>query len=308
MQTKSKEQLRVYRLCGLLILMACCFRSFAVLREPMKEGTGEIFQRIPYIEKEKQPSTAPPTVCPTVPVDSSLVDIDNRCGAVFGEQELFQMPLSFRITEEPCILIVHSHGSEAYREKEGYRSSDPEENVVRVGREVAELLNAAGISTLHDTTLHDETRGYDSAYQESAKAIADYLEEYPNIQMVIDIHRDAVEDAAGRQKAMTTLIEGQPVAKLLLVMGTDLSGQTHPNWQRNLSFAMKLQSVLRQEHKELLRQTSLRASRYNQHLSPFSILLEVGSAGNSGEEALRAARYFAEALTDLLFGLDASEP
>ena len=295
MQTKSKQQLRYYRLCALLILAACCFRTLAVLSKPHPRPRKEDFALVPYSQEQMSlPTEAPSSL------DSSLVDIDNRCGAAFHQEELFSLSQSFQITKEPCVLIVHTHGSEAYADSPGYRSTDPDKNVVSVGKEVAAILNAAGIPTIHDTTLHDETLGYDHAYSQAAKSISAYLEEYPRIQMVIDIHRDAIEDAKGRQKALKTKIDGQAVAQLLLVMGTDLSGLPHPNWQSNLSFAMKLQALLQQDHEGLMRQTSLRSSRYNEHFTPFSILLEVGSAGNSQEEALRAGTYFANGLARLL--------
>ena len=305
MLTKSKQQLHYYKLCALLILMACCFRTASVLMEqgqasqPPTEASVEFF---PYVAPERVPVTEA-----FVAPDPSLVDIDNRCGAVFHEQELFDKELSFAITQEPCVLIVHTHGSEAYADTEGYRSTSPKENMVRIGREIADYLNAAGIPTVHDTTLHDETLGYDYSYSQAAKSISAYLEQYPTIRMVIDVHRDAVEDASGRQKAMSTLVGEESYAQLLLVMGTDLSGQAHPNWQNNLSFAMKLQAYLKQDYPNLVRQTSLRSSRYNEHLTPFSILLEVGSAGNTQTEALRSATYFAQKLSELLKEISKSD-
>ena len=302
MLTKSKQQLQHYKLCALLILVACCFRTLAVLTLPQtKAGSPTEVQPelLPY-EVSVKPSETLPSLAP----DPTLVDIDNRCGAVFGEQELFELPQSFTVTREPCVLIVHTHGSEAYKGTTGYRSTDPEENMVSIGRELARVLNDLGIPTIHDTTLHDETLGYDQAYSQAAKAISAKLEQYPTIQMVIDVHRDAVEDSSGKQKALSTEFRGESYAQLLLVMGTDLSGQAHPRWQENLSFAMKLQALLRQENADLVRQTSLRSSRYNEHLTPFSILLEVGSAGNSREEALRSATYFAQTLGQFLHSLD----
>ena len=302
MLTKSKQQLQYYRLCALLILLACCFRTLAVLTVPQaktEDPTEVQPEMLPYQTAENRPE-----VLPSLSPDPTLVGIDNRCGAVFRQQELFELPQSFTVTREPCVLIVHTHGSEAYKGTDGYRSTDPEENMVSIGRALAQTLNDLGIPTIHDTTLHDETLGYDHAYSQAEKAISAKLEQYPTIQMVIDIHRDAVEDSSGKQKAMSTEFLGQSYAQLLLVMGTDLSGQAHPRWQENLSFAMKLQALLRRDNRELVRQTSLRSSRYNEHLTPFSILLEVGSAGNTREEALRSATYFAQTLGQFLHSLD----
>ncbi|MBP3412745.1 MAG: stage II sporulation protein P [Oscillospiraceae bacterium] len=295
MQIKSKQQLRYRWLCALLILTACCFRTAAVLLEAPVQTPSPQYGLHPY-----SPSSPKEPLRDELSLDSSLVEIDNRCAVFFDQEALFKEPISMEITELPCILIVHTHGSEAYVDAEDYRSSDPQQNVVRVGAEIAMQLNKAGIPTLHDRTLHDETSGYNDAYGQAASAIAAYLEAYPSIQMVIDVHRDAASDGQGGQKALTTELDGKAAAQLLLVLGTDTSELPHPNWQQNLSFAMKLQAHLSSRAPSLMRKTSLRAARYNEHFTPNSILLEVGAAGNTMEEALRSAAYFAQGLAELL--------
>ena len=83
-------------------------------------------------------------------------------------------------------------------------------------------------------------------------------------------------------------------------MGTDVSGLYHPNWQENVSFALKLQLLGQRESDGVFRPLLLRASRYNQHLTPHSILLEVGAAGNTLEQAEASAVFFADCLKELL--------
>jgi stage II sporulation protein P len=203
--------------------------------------------------------------------------------------------------QNPCVLILHSHGSEAYSDQPDYRSGDTDKNIVRVGQEIAQRLNALGISTIHDTTMHDVTKGYNDSYGQAGAAIARYLEEYPTIQVVVDVHRDAVADLQGRQKAVVT--EDGSGARMLFVMGTDKGDLPHENWQDNLAFAMQLHGIMEAQNPGLMRPISLRAARYNEHFTPCSILLEVGSAGNTMEQALYSAEIFANGLGDLIHSL-----
>ena len=205
------------------------------------------------------------------------------------------------------MLIVHTHATEAYtmtpsdsyEESSAYRTTDGNFNMLRVGQLISDYLNAQGIATIHDTTLND-LPGYNGSYSRMAAVIGRYLEEYPSIQMVIDVHRDAVTDGKGGELAMRTELEGKTAAQLMLVMGTNLGGLEHPNWRRNLSFALKLQAISEKNAPGMYRKLSLCASRYNQHLTPYSMLLEVGTAGNTLEEALVSAEFFAENLAQLL--------
>lgn len=313
MELKKKQELRFRGLCGLLILMACCFRTAAVLQG---EGGAPL---IPGYEsfllgKEQGTEAATETtyggqtlLSPLLFLDPSLVEIDNRCNAVFDQDKLFREPLSFALSSGPCVLIVHTHGSEAYRDSPDYRSSEPDRNVIRVGAEIADRLNAAGIPTIQDTTAHDMTSGYNDAYGQAAQAIEDYLEQYPSIQMVIDVHRDAASDGAGGQKPLLSTVNGKEAAQLMLVMGTDTAELPHAQWERNLSLAIKLQAYFNSIAPGIMRQTSLRAARYNEHLTPHSILLEVGSAGNSLEEALLSASFFGDHLARLLMAFQVGD-
>lgn len=240
--------------------------------------------------------------------DASLVDIRNRAEAEFDAGALITQPTEFDLAADgPLILIVHTHATEAYTVADGdnyedmgnYHTADTSYNVVRVGQVLADALNARGIETLHDTTLND-LAGYNDSYTRSAEVIAQYLERYPGIQMVIDVHRDALEDTDGNQLAVTKQLGGEDFARLMLVMGTDCGGLEHPNWEKNLSFALKVQAFAEQRETGVFRTMSLRAQRYNQQYTPCSILLEVGTAGNTLRQATRSAEWFAQLLADLL--------
>ena len=239
--------------------------------------------------------------------DAELVSVRNMAGANYDPETLLTEPLDFPLSDEPMILIVHTHATEAYTPADGddysaagaYRTTDTDHNIVRVGQALAQRLNDNGIPTLHDTTLHD-VPGYDDAYERAAAVISRYLEEYPSIRMVIDVHRDAALDENGSEVAVNCSIGDREAAQMMLVMGTDAAGLEHPGWQGNLSMALKLQAWCEKTSPGCFRPLQLRAERYNQYLTPYSILLEVGAAGNTLRQALCSAEFFADRLTDLL--------
>lgn len=238
--------------------------------------------------------------------DAALVDIRNAAGADYDAGALITAPLQFDANADgPLILIVHTHATEAYTVADGdeyfgnYRTTDVHYNVVRVGQALADRLNANGLSTVHDTTLNDEP-GYYDAYERTAAVIARYLDEYPSIQMVIDVHRDAVTLDDGSELAVPCRLNGRDAAQLMMVMGTDVAGLEHPDWRSNLSMALKLQAHCERCAPGVFRQMSLRAERYNEHLTPNSILLEVGAAGNTLRQAIASAEFFADRLTEVL--------
>ena len=222
---------------------------------------------------------------------------------------LLQQPYSTPPAETgPQVLILHTHGSEAYTptERNGivwsgdHRTTDYRYNVVAVGDAMADILGQAGISVLHDRTLYDYP-SYSESYNRALSAIEEHLAEYPSIRFVLDIHRDAVEDGQGNQyKVVSPMEETGTAAQLTLVIGSDGSGLSHPDWEENLHLAVALQETLLADYPTLMRPILLRNSRYNQHTTPGSLLLEVGAAGNSPEEALLAGQLFAGSFADLL--------
>ena len=215
-------------------------------------------------------------------------------------------PAAVFTDEMPQILILHTHGTEAYTTPaaDGHaatdgRSTDTECNVVRVGDEMAEVFEEAGISVLHDRTLYDAA-GYSNAYDRAEKAIAAYLQKYPSIHFVLDVHRDAIEDSDGNVYKIISQVNGENAAQLSIVVGSDGGGQTHDNWQENLKLALLLQQHITEQYPTLMRPMYLRASRYNEHATTGSLLVEVGAAGNSLDEALYAGRLFAEEMVEVL--------
>ena len=208
----------------------------------------------------------------------------------------------------PQILILHSHGSEAYTPAPGTslvwwgdsRTTDFRYSVVRVGDEMASVFENAGISVLHDRTLYDYP-DYSGSYDRSLSAIESYLAQYPSIRFVLDVHRDYIADSAGNPYKVVSEIDGLgTAAQLTLVMGSDGSGLSHPRWMENLKLAVAIQEQILSDYPTLMRPMLLRKSRYNQHATTGSLLVEVGAAGNSPEEALLSARLFAQEMTQVL--------
>lgn len=244
------------------------------------------------------------------PADGSLVEVYNACGYEADVEAMLQKPLVWDLRGEgPTVLILHSHGSESYTKTENYQESsdyrtlDTDYNVVSIGTHLKELLEEGGIGVIHDTTLHDYP-SYNQSYIEAREAIEGYLEEYPTIQLVLDIHRDAVEDSNGKQMGYTVSVDGKETAQLMMVVGTDAGGRHHPNWDENLALAVKLHAQLEKQNPGICRPISFRAQRFNQDLSGGGMLIEVGAAGNTRQEALLGVEVLAEGIIALASGTD----
>lgn len=207
----------------------------------------------------------------------------------------------------PQVLIYHTHSTEAYTPDGAdtytpsgdYRTRDSSQNVVRVGTELAKVLEARGIGVVHITDIFDDPT-YNGSYGRSLTAAEQALAEHPEIQVTIDLHRDAILTDDGRQYRLATTLDGVEVAQLMLVIGTDASGLEHPTWEKNMNFAVNLQADLNGAYPGLMRDVNLRAQRFNTHLRPGSILLECGASGNTLAEAIRAVRLFGNVLADRL--------
>ena len=223
------------------------------------------------------------------------VYIENRPGLPLDVAALASAQLELTLPEEgPQVLIMHTHGSEAYTMPKGQeyaptgtcRTADNSVNMIRVGDEIAAVLSSYGISVLHDRVLYDDP-AYDGAYERAADAIRGYLEKYPTLSFVLDVHRDAIEDKAGHQYKVITR-EDPRCAQISFVMGSN-----NDHWLENVKLAVAVQQRLTDTSPTLMRPMTLRNSNYNQHLTTGSMLVEIGTAGNSLSEALRAAQLFA---------------
>ena len=164
-----------------------------------------------------------------------------------------------------------------------------------IGDEIAAVLEKAGIRVLHDKTLHDYPQ-YSGAYDRSLATVERYLERYPSIVFVLDVHRDAISDSNGTMYKVISGVAGLNAAQMSFVIGTDGGGLNHPHWQENLKLAAAIQQTLCNDYPTLMRPITVRNSRYNQHTTTGSLLVEMGAAGNSLDEALLSARLLGDAI------------
>ncbi len=209
-------------------------------------------------------------------------------------------------TAAPKVLIYHTHGTEAYAEegKLSYkksklpRSKDITQNVVAVGKVLADTLNANGVPTIHCETMHDKD-SYNNSYTYSRNTIKKYLEKYPSIEYVFDVHRDALLNSTSVYKTLT-YDESSPVAQIMLVVGTDAAGADHPNWGKNLTLAVNSQYLLTKRLENIVRPICIKSSSFNQQYSEGGMLIEIGTCVNTLAEAKASAVILGETLAPLL--------
>ena len=244
-----------------------------------------------------------PEIAPFTPEEAEEIDFRGDCSYEVDKAALLLRPLGWPKEPGPKVLIIHSHSCESYTECDGhtylpsanYRTLDMNNNVVAVGDALAEALARLGVEVIHDRTYNDYP-DYNSSYAVARSKIKAYLEQYPSIVMVLDLHRDALEKPVRE----TVELEGQTLAPLMLVIGTDEGGLYHPNWADNLSCGLKLQALANRETPELFKRISFRAQRFNGDLTGGSLIVEVGSTENTLPEAVAAMPYLAEYVAELL--------
>ena len=261
----------------------------------------------PEVPQPQEPAELPQPPATVTAASASEITVAGGCSYAYDKAALLARPSTLDFSgDDPKILIVHTHGSEAYTPEagdaypalSGYRTLDPSHSVIRVGQVLAQTLQDAGIFVIHDTAINDYP-SYNDSYYTTLQRIENWKARYPGLQMVLDIHRDAVEQD-GKAVALSATADGESCARLMLVVGTDEGGLTHPNWQENLANALKLQAVLQGTYPGLCRSIDLRTERFNQHATPGSVLVEVGTNGNTLTQALRSAELLGESIARMI--------
>ena len=207
------------------------------------------------------------------------------------------------LTNTNKILIYHTHTCESYTPSEkynytmtgNYRTTDNNYNMVKVGEELTKYLQQKGFTVIHNTTCHDYP-SYSGSYDRSYTTAQSVLNNDPDIGLVIDLHRDAVGD--GSSYGPTIKVNGESVAQLMFVIGTDGGGLEHPNWKQNLKTAIKIQETANNIYPGLFRPMIVRNSRYNQHLAKGASIIEVGATGNTLEECLLSMQCLANVIDE----------
>ena len=267
-------------------------------------------QVIPVLPNPPPVIPKPPlfSLAPFTGAEGDAIAIGGTCTYAVDKASLIQKTSSLDCAQDgPTVLIVHTHASEAftqsagleYSETETRRTQNPDYSVVRIGAVITEILQEQGISVIHDTSINDYPT-YSGSYNRTLTKIEQWQLKYPSIEMVLDIHRDGATDTAGNLVAHNITHDGENMAQVMFVVGTDEGGLTHPTWKENLSLALQLQALLTRSIPDICRDLNLRTERFNQHATTGSLILEFGSAGNTLPEVLRTAEFFAHQLGDYI--------
>ncbi len=233
--------------------------------------------------------------------------LNNETNIDIDINALLQEELSIEKSDGPLVLIVHTHTTESYTPsgqndytpEESTRTQDKNFNVVRVGNVIEEELKAAGIDVIHDETINDYP-SYNGSYKKTLGIIEGYLQKYPSIQVVLDVHRDGMTKKDGTKLKVCADIDGEKAAQVMVLCGSSEGGLSHPNWRENLKLGLKIQDAMTKKYKGLARPLHFVKERYNQHATKGSMILEVGTDGNTLEEAMAGAKYGARSIAEVL--------
>lgn len=204
--------------------------------------------------------------------------------------------------EEPKILIYHTHSQEAFADSV---PGDKSTTIVGVGERLTQILtDTYGYKVLHHTGEYD-VKVRDDAYAQSLPAIEKLLAENPSIEVVIDLHRDEMPE--GTKLLMD--LDGRPTARFMFFNGMSRTRKTgnisylyNENLQDNLRFSFQMQLTAAKYYPGLTRKIYLKSYRYNMHLKPKTLLVELGAQNNTVEEAMNACDPLAHILDLVLSG------
>lgn len=220
----------------------------------------------------------------------------------FDVEYFVSRDLSLEKKQEPQILIFHTHGSEGFADS---RTGEMSDTVVGAGELLAEILREQyGYQVIHDTTIFDRKNGKDNrnhAYNEALDYLETLLKEYPSIEVVIDLHRDA-----GTKRVAT--VNGKQTAKVMLFNGLCRNTQgkltylPNENLKDNLAFSFQMKLIGDELYPGLMNRIFLKDYRYNMHLKERYLLIELGTEQNTVEEVKNAMEPLADVLNQVLGG------
>ncbi len=203
--------------------------------------------------------------------------------------------------QEPQILIYHTHSQEAFADS---MPGDASTSIVGVGDYLTQILEEQyGYYVMHNTESFDkESRDY--AYGNSLPVIEQLLKDYPSIEVVIDLHRDAMPE----ERRLVMDLQGRPTAQIMFFNGLSRTSKgeieylENPYLSDNLAFSFQMQAVCNEYYPGLARRIYLKAYRYNMHLCPKTLLIELGAQNNTVEEMKNACEPLAHVLHLVLSG------
>lgn len=219
---------------------------------------------------------------------------------------------SFRLKCDGSIevLVLHTHATECYNPYDSgvfdrsiaSRSTDNSLNMVMVGATLTSELSRLGIGVVHSTTQHDNP-SFNGAYNREKETVEAYRKKYPDIKVIIDLHRDAIEPDGNTRVKPTAVINGKKAAQIMILSGCENGYMNFPDWAENLRFNAILEDKIEAAYPGLTRPVYFNYSKYNQNLLTGATLIEVGSHANTIDEAVYTAKLIArpiyEALSEL---------
>lgn len=208
------------------------------------------------------------------------------------------------------VLILHTHATECYNPFDSgvfdksipSRNQDNELNMVKVGATLTSELTKLGIGVVHCTTQHDYP-SFNGAYNREAETVAAYRKKYPEIKVIIDLHRDAIEPNAETRVKPTAVINGKKAAQVMILSGCENGYMNFPDWAENLRFNAMLESKIETAYPGLTRPVYFNYSKYNQNLLTGATLIEIGSHANTVSEAVYSAKLLAGPIYETLLEL-----
>ena len=330
----APEQIRLHKpvgrigltVFGFLICVSILIAAFAVSqvwkRGKQIDAEEPVPEQTQTNEPSRETSSSEPTENPeeSIPQNSTAVLVRSYPDSGIRNETGYSLPDSsveaglfrdaLQTGEGPVVLILHTHPQQAYLTEEANDipnplgsstySTDSERNVVAVGEALCKALCKEGIPAVH--AVEESVQGSSlGAYAHAAEIIAVWMERYPGIRLVIDVQRDAILDTAGNYiRPVVESDAGEKAAQIMAIVGSDAEGNDYSDWEKNYVLALALREQLNREGNVFMRSVSVRRSSYNQELSPYALLLEIGSGANTVEEACRTAERIGSALAELL--------
>lgn len=230
----------------------------------------------------------------TTTIDSAMLDVNKLLTKDMTLQEG---------VSGPQILIYHTHSQEAYADS---LSGDAGTSVMALGEYLAQILSEQyGIEALHHTGTYDVINR-DGAYAEALPGLEQVLRENPSIEVVIDLHRDGVPATTH----LVTEVNGKKTAQIMFFNGLsrttaqgELTYLANPYIEENLALSFQMQLAAAEYYPDFARRIYLKGYRYNMHLVPKSLLIEVGAQTNTFQEAKNAMEPLADILAKVLQGV-----
>lgn len=230
--------------------------------------------------------------------------------SVLIEESKKEPDFKISLDGSPQVLIMHTHTTESYEPYErenfdttfNYRTTDPSKNTVMVGDKIAQELEDAGIGVIHDTTIHDYP-SYNGSYERSAETVKKILKENPTIKVVLDIHRDALGSSDNIMQP-TVEINGKKAAQIMIISGCDDGTLDMPDYMKNFHFACHLQQQFSSDYPGFTRPILFDYRKYNQDLTTGSLLIEVGTHGNTLDQVEYSGELIGKSLVKALEDLE----